>query len=82
MNQELHRLRDELSRTAHDIRMKTKGAGAEVQDTRRMLEREAKRFSAEVEEAVQRTQEDLLEAGKNLRMRFQKLANQVVLPPN
>jgi hypothetical protein len=47
-----------------------------------MLEREAKRFSAEVEEAVQRTQEDLLEAGKNLRMRFQKLANQVVLPPN
>ena len=47
-----------------------------------MLEREAKRFSAEVEEAVERTQEDLIEAGKDLRMRFQKLRNQIVMPPS
>ncbi|MDH3653636.1 MAG: hypothetical protein OEN21_05160 [Myxococcales bacterium] len=77
---ELTRLRDELSRTAHEIRMKSKGASAEAQDTRRMLEREAKRFSAEVEEAVERTQEDLVEAGKDLQMRFQELAKQLAHP--
>ena len=82
VSEELNRLRDELARTAHDIRMKSKGASAEVQDTRRMLEREATRFSAEVEEAVERTQEDLLEAGKDLRIRFRTLANQIVLPAN
>lgn len=82
VTEELHRLRDELSRTAHEIRMQSKGASAEVQDTRRMLEREAKRFSAEVEEAIERTQADLLRAGKDLQMRFQKLANQIVMPPN
>jgi hypothetical protein len=82
LTEELARLRDELARTAHEIRMKSKGAGAEVQDTRRMLDREAKRFSAEVEEAVERTQEDLIRAGKDLKQRFQKLANQIVMPPN
>ena len=82
VSEELARLRDELSRTAHEMRMKTKGASAAVQDTRRMLEREAQRFSAEVEEAVERTQEDLMRAGKDLRMRFQKLANHIVRPPN
>lgn len=82
VTEELTRLRDELSRAAHELRMKSKGASAEVQDTRRMLEREAQRFSAEVEEAVERTQEDLLQAGQDLRMRFQKLANQIVLPPS
>jgi gas vesicle protein len=82
VTEELDRLRDELARTAHDIRLKSKDASAEVQDTRRMLEREAKRFSAEVEEAVQRTQEDLLEAGKDLRVRFQKLAKEIGLPLN
>ncbi len=82
VSEELNRLRSELSRTAHEIRMKSKGASAEVQDTRRMLEREAKRFSAEVEDAVERTQEDLVRAGKDLRMRFQKLANQIVMPSN
>lgn len=81
VTEELTRLRDELSRTAHELRMKSKGASAEVQDTRKMLEREAKRFGAEVEEAVERTQEDLIQAGKDLRMRFQKLANEIVLPP-
>lgn len=80
--EELKRLRDELSRTAHEIRMKTKGASAEVQDTRRMLEREVKRFGAEVEEAAERTQEDLLKVGKDLRKRFDKLANEIVLPAN
>jgi phosphoglycerate-specific signal transduction histidine kinase len=82
VSEELTRLRDELSRTAHSLRMKSKGASAEVQDTRRMLEREAKRFSAEVGEAVERTQEDLIQAGKDLRMRFQKVASQIVLPPS
>ncbi len=82
VTEELTRLRDELSRTAHELRMKSKGASAEVQDTRKMLEREAKRFSAEVEEAVERTQDDLIQAGKDLRMRFQKLTNQIVTPPS
>jgi ElaB/YqjD/DUF883 family membrane-anchored ribosome-binding protein len=80
VTEELHRLRDELSRTAEQIRMKTKDASAEVQDTRRMLEREAQRFSAEVEEAVDRTQEDLVQAGRDLRKRFQKLADEIVAP--
>ena len=82
VQEELMRLRDDLHRVAHDVRMKTKGAGAEIQDTRRMLEREAKRFSAEVEEAVDRTQADLLEAGKALRTRFEKLANKIAFPAN
>jgi hypothetical protein len=74
---ELQRLRDELSRTVEEIRMKTKDASAEVQDTRKMLEREAERFGAEVEEAVDRTQEDLVRAGQDLRKRFQKLASEI-----
>ena len=82
LTEEVNRLRDELSRTVHDIRMMSKGASAEVQDTLRMLEREAKRFSAEAEEAVERTQEDLVQAGKDLQMRFQTLANHIAMPRN
>jgi light-regulated signal transduction histidine kinase (bacteriophytochrome) len=82
VTEELHRLRTQLSRTAHEIRMKSKGAGAEVKDTLTMLEREAKRFSAEVDEAVERTQEDLIRAGKDLQTRFEKLANQIAMPAN
>ena len=48
VQEELLRLRDDLYRIAHDVRMKSKGASAEIQDTRRMLEREVKRFGAEV----------------------------------
>lgn len=79
---ELIRLRDDLYRIAHEVRMKSKGAGAEIQDTRRMLEREMKRFSAEVGQAIDRTQRDLLQLGDDLRSRYQHLANQIALPPN
>ncbi len=79
---ELIRLRTDLYRIAHEVRMKSKGASAEVQDTRRMLEREVKRFGAEVGQAVERTQQDLIRFGDDLRLRYQKLANQIALPPN
>lgn len=82
VQEELMRLRDDLYRIAHDVRMKSKGASAEVQDTRRMLEREVKRFGAEVGQALDRTQQDLMQLGDDLRMRYQKLANQIVFPPN
>ena len=77
VSEELTRLRDELSRTAHEMRMKTKDASAEVQETRKNLEQEVKRFSAEVDQAVERTQDDLVQVGKDLRARFQKLAHQI-----
>lgn len=77
---EFVRLREELNRIAHEIRMKSKGAGAEIQDTRQMLEREAKRFGAEVDEAVDRTREDLARTGRDLMTRFQTLANEIALP--
>ena len=80
--EELIQLRNDLSRIAQDVRMKSKGASAEIQHTRRMLEREVKRFSAEVGQAVDRTQHDLMQLGNDLRMRYQKLTNQIVLPPN
>lgn len=82
VQKELMSLRSELERIAHDLRMKSKGASAEIQDTRRMLEREAKRFGAEVEEAVDRTQRDLIESGRALRVRFQQLADEIALPSN
>lgn len=82
VQEELIRLRDDLYRIAHDVRMKSKGASAEIQDTRRMLEREVKRFGAEVGQAIDRTQQDLVELGEDLRMRYQKLTNQIVFPPN
>ncbi len=82
VEEELIRLRDDLYRIAKDVRMKSKGASAEIQHTRRMLEREVKRFAAEVEQAVDRTQQDLVQLGDDLRMRYQKLANQIVFPPN
>jgi hypothetical protein len=82
LGDQLLQLRDELARRAHDLRMKSKGSSSEVHDTRRMLEREAQRFSVEVEEAVERTQRDLINAGKALQMRFQALANQIAMPPS
>lgn len=82
VKEELTRLRDQLSRTAHEMRMKTKNAGDEILETRDRLEQEVKRFNAEVDQAVEDTQADLVETGKELRMRFQKLANQIVLPPS
>ncbi len=82
VEEELLRLRDDLYRIAKDIRMKSKGASAEIQHTRQMLEREVKRFGAEVQQAADRTQQDLLQLGGDLRMRYQKLANQIVFPPN
>jgi hypothetical protein len=82
VQEELLRLRDDLYRIAHDVRMKSKGASAEIQDTRRMLEREVKRFGAEVGQAIDRTQQDLVQLGDDLRLRYQKLANQIAFPPN
>jgi len=79
---ELSDLRNELERVAHDVRMKSKGAGAEVQDTRRALEEEIKRFSADIAVAADQTRQDLKRTGKDLHSRLQKLANQIVLPPS
>jgi predicted translin family RNA/ssDNA-binding protein len=79
--EDLVRLRDELYRLAHDVRMKSKGAGAEVQDTQRMLESEVLRFGAEIDQAVEKTQDQLRRLGDDLRARYQKLANQIALPP-
>jgi len=76
VSEELVQLRAELSRIAHDMRMKTKDASVEIKDTQRMLEREAKRFAEEVEHAVDRTQEDLVELGRDLRRRYENLAEQ------
>jgi len=75
---ELSRLRDNLTRIAHDVRMKSKGASAEVKATRDKLEKEVERFSADVEKAADETKKDLMRVGQDLQMRFEKLANQVV----
>jgi hypothetical protein len=80
VQEELVRLRVDLNRIAHDIRMKSKGASAEIQQTRRILERELRRFGAEVDQLIDRTREDLVEVGKDLRMRFTKLAHQIAFP--
>jgi len=77
---ELKDLRDELTRTAHDIRMKSKGASEEVRNTGRELEREVQRFSARVDAAAKDTAEDLRRVGKDLRARFQQLTNEIVGP--
>jgi len=77
---DLNDLRDELSRTAHEIRMKSKGASAEIQNTGRELEQEVQRFSAQVDAAAKDTAEDLRRVGKDLRDRFQKLAAQIIGP--
>lgn len=76
VSEELVQLRDDLSRIAHDMRMKTKDASDEIKDTQRKLEREAKRFGEEIERAVDRTQEDLVKVGRDLRRRYEKLADE------
>lgn len=78
--EELSRLRDDLWRMASAVQMKAKGASAEVQSTRQALQREVERFSEQVKDAADDTREDLKQTGEDLRMRFQKLANQIVLP--
>ncbi len=80
ISSELSAMRDELERIAHDVRMKSKGASAEVQDRRRVIEREIKRFSAEISVAADETRQDLKETGEALRMRLHELANQLALP--
>lgn len=80
VGEELGRLRDDLMRTAHELRMKSKSASAEVLSTLSALEREAERFSDEVATAAKETGEDLKQVGDDLRIRFQKLANQIVMP--
>jgi uncharacterized coiled-coil DUF342 family protein len=77
---ELTSLRTELQRTVHDLRMKTKGASAEVQHTLKVLDEEVKRFAGQVADAAEETRTDLKKVGTDLRMRVQKLANQVTLP--
>ena len=80
ISSELSAMRDELERLAHDVRMKSKGASADVQDRRRAIEREIKRFSAEITVAADETRQDLKEAAEALRTRLHKLANQLALP--
>ena len=60
--------------------MKSKGARAEVQSTVRALEHETKRFRDKVANAAEETRDDLKQVGEDLRIRFQKLANQIVMP--
>lgn len=73
-------LRDNLWRLAHEVRMKSKGASAEVKSTRVALEREVERFSEQVKSAAEEPYDDLQQQAEDLRMRFQKLANQIVMP--
>ena len=74
---ELSRLRDRLSRLAQEVRMKSKGASDEIQNTREVLEKEVKRFSDEVQSAAGDTRDDLQEVGQDLQARLQGLANQI-----
>ena len=80
ISSELSAMRDELERVAHDVRMKSKGAGAELQERRRTIEREIKRFSAELSVAADETRQDLKAAGQALRTRLHQLANEIALP--
>lgn len=80
ISEDIMRLCDDLSRTAHEMRMKSKGASAEVRSTASALEREVKRFRQQVKDAAAETQDDLKQVGEDLRIRFQKLANQIVMP--
>lgn len=78
--EELVELRTVLERMAHDLRMKTKGAGEEMVHTRRALEAELKRFSTQVSVAADETRDDLQTVGRDLKSRMQKLANQIAIP--
>lgn len=80
--EELSQLRNDLWRVAHEVRMKSKGASAEVKSSRAALEREVERFSEQVKGAAEEAQEDLKQIGEDLRMRLQKLVNQIVMPPS
>lgn len=72
-------LRIEIDRMVADLRVKTKGASAEARHTLEALDIEAKRFADELTAATEETCDDLRKVGMDLRMRIQKLANQVAL---
>jgi hypothetical protein len=77
---ELTNLRNEMQRMIDDLRTKTKGASAEAQHSLDALDQEVKRFASDVADAANETRSDLRKVGMDLRMRVQKLANQVALP--
>lgn len=77
---ELSSLRIEMERMINDLKMKTKSSSAEARHTLEALDVEVKRFASDVVDVAEDTHDDLRKVGMDLRMRIQKLANQVVLP--
>ena len=77
---DLASLRNDIERAVEDLRMKTKGASSEAQHLLESLEVEVKRFAQDVVDVADDSREQLRDAGIDLRMRLQKLANQVALP--
>jgi hypothetical protein len=80
VSSELSKLRTEMERMVEDLRMKSKTASAEAQNTVEALDAEVKRFAGDIADAADDTRDDLRKVGRDLRMRIQKLTNQVKLP--
>ena len=69
-----------MERMIDDLKTKTKSSSAEIQHTLEALDVEVKRFARDAAAAAEDTRADLRRVGIDLRMRVQKLANQVALP--
>lgn len=73
-------LRIELQRMVENLRMHTKRASAEAQHVFESLDEQVKKFACDVVSAAADRREELKDAGYELRMRVQKLANQLWIP--
>lgn len=79
---ELALLRVHLERLAHEMRMKTLGTGAEMQDRSRVLAQRVAWFSEQVSEAEHSSHNELRRIGDDLHVRLQKLAHEVAMSIN
>ncbi len=79
---ELAILRAHLERLAHEMRMKTRGADAELRDRSRMLAREVTWFSEQASKPETKSHDYLIRLGASLHRQLGELRNQVAISIN
>ena len=79
---ELAILRTHLERLAHEMRMRTRGAGAKMQDQSRVLAREVMWFSEQASQVDSDSRDSLLRIGASLHRQLRELRHQVAMSIN
>lgn len=77
LSEQLRDLRDELEKTADEIRVKIHLAGMDVKDAWKELEPKLYAFEQRAERATEKVQKELHDIGVDLRARMKKLRSQL-----